>query len=102
MKHRGLSLGDKPHGYHEETGPGVLGQRGSFREEHDTFTCQHCGSIQIVRRDTPQAWCKRCMGMVCERCAPAGACHPQRNPNRQEWLEAAENRRLLRQIIDKR
>ena len=99
MKHR-LSLGDKPHGYHEETGPGVLGQRGSFREEHDTFTCQHCGSIQIVRRDTPQAWCKRCMGMVCERCAPNGACHPEHNPNREEWLEAAENRARFRRMID--
>jgi hypothetical protein len=89
-----------PHGYHEESGPGLLGQWGSFQQENDTYTCQHCGGITIVRRDTPQAWCKRCMGMVCERCAPRGACHPEDNPNREEWLEAAENRHRLRKIID--
>lgn len=100
MKPLRLSLGNRPHGYHEESGPAPLGQRGSFKQENDTYTCQHCSTITLVHRDTPQAWCKRCMGMVCERCAPNGACHPQNNPNREEWLEAAENRRLLRKIID--
>jgi len=87
-----------PHGYHVEADP----QSGGLGMENDTYTCQHCGAITIMRRGTPQAWCKRCMGMVCEACAPKGACHPERNPNREEWLEAAENRRLFRQTIDGR
>jgi hypothetical protein len=40
------------------------------------------------------------MGMVCAVCAPAGACHPEHNPNREEALEAAENRHRLRRMID--
>jgi hypothetical protein len=99
MKPLRLSLGNRPHGYHVEFDAQV-GFSGQV--ESDTYTCQHCGSITIVRRDTPQAWCKRCMGMVCESCAPQGACHPETNPNREEWLEAAENRRRLRQIVDAR
>jgi hypothetical protein len=91
----GRSLGDKPHGYHVEWDP-----QGGKPIEHDTYTCQHCGVVTIVRRDTPQAWCKRCMAMVCEACAPKGACHPQHNPNRLEWMEATENRARLRRIID--
>ena len=101
MKPLRLSLGDKPHGYHEETGPGEPGRWGSFRQEHDTYTCGHCGGLVLMCKDTPQAWCKRCMGMVCERCAPHGACHPHSNPNRQEALEAAEERYRFRQIIDR-
>jgi hypothetical protein len=100
MKPLRLSLTGKPHGYHEESGPGPSGQWGGFRLEHDTYTCQHCGIIVLQRRDTPQAWCKRCMGMVCERCAPKGACHPELNPNREEAIEAVENRRWFRQFLD--
>ena len=96
-----LSLGNKPHGYHEESGPAPLGQWGSFHQENDTYTCQHCGTLRLMRQDTPQAWCKRCMGMVCELCAPAGACNPRDNPNRQEALEAAEERARFRRIIDR-
>jgi hypothetical protein len=102
MRPTRLSLTGKPHGYHEESGPGMLGRSGSFHQEHDTHTCQHCGAITLMRKDTQQAWCKRCMGMVCEACAPRGACHPHRNPNREEWLEAMENRQRLRRIIDAR
>jgi hypothetical protein len=100
---RNLSLGDNPHGYHEETGPAPLGSWGSVHDENDTYTCQHGGGhIVIVRRDTPQAWCKRCGGMVCEYHAQFGACHPELNPNNQECFEIAENRRLFRQMIDGR
>jgi len=101
---RSLTLGDNPHGYHVEWDP-----QGGPLQEYDTYTCAHhqhhfggygVGELVIVKRGTPQAWCKRCGGMVCEACAPHGACNPETNPNRDEFMEACENRHRLRRIID--
>jgi hypothetical protein len=82
-----------PHGYYCESGPdGIV--------EHDTYMCQHGegGHMVIQKKGTVQAWCKRCMGMVCEYHAQFGACSPQ-NPNREQWLEQMEARERFRRDL---
>lgn len=84
-----LSLGDRPHGYWVEFEPGS--DSVAKKIERDTYRCQHCGfQVRHMHKMQPRAICKRCMGDVCEKCAPRGACHPQTNPNYMELLEKLE------------
>lgn len=87
-----------PHGYHVEYSV----ERDGGAKENDTYTCQHCGKIILVKdRDQPQAVCRRCDGMVCEECSPRGKCHPITNPNRDEWMDCVETLAHTREIKSK-
>lgn len=53
---------------------------GGIRQEADTFTCQHCNHIVIVRPKCDPAdlggMCRLCMKMICPKCVDVGTCDP--------------------------
>lgn len=55
---------------------------------YDTMTCQHCNSVEVIPPYSTinLTWCKKCMGLVCKRCA-AKPCDPvERKLERQEAM----------------
>ncbi len=67
-------------------------------KEHDTFSCQHCNHVVVVKPycDAADAGglCKQCMGLICGPCVDAGECTPLL-----KRIEQMEDRgRFLRQM----
>jgi hypothetical protein len=66
--------GSRPKGYLVETGPDQA------PKEADTFTCQHCCKIVIVRPFCSPSdiefggQCKGCMGLICLTCYNKPGC----------------------------
>jgi hypothetical protein len=61
--------------------------------EHDTFTCQHCGRIVVVRHGcSPEELggrCTCCGGLICPDCVGKGCDHIEKKLERAEAREKA-------------
>jgi len=53
---------------------------GGIRQEADSFTCNHCGRIVIVKPkcnpDDLGGFCRLCTKMICPKCVDIGSCDP--------------------------
>lgn len=61
-------------------GYGIIFDLNGIVEEHDTFRCEHCGRIVIVKPkcnpDDLGGMCRICMKMICPSCVDLGSCVP--------------------------
>lgn len=61
-----------------------------IRQEADTFTCNHCNKIVVVKPKCDPCdlggMCRLCEKMICPACVDLGACDPV-----EEKLKRAEN-----------
>lgn len=53
---------------------------GGVRQEADTFTCEHCNKVVIVKPKCDPCdlggMCRLCMKMICPSCVDLGNCDP--------------------------
>ena len=81
----------KPQGYATLIDPGAP----RMVEEFDTRTCSHCGRIDHVKPFSDGTdlggFCRKCSGLICQRCAikaaHTGRCRPQ-----EQWMREMEER----------
>ena len=70
--------------------------------ECDTFQCKHCQRITLIPSFTNPAdmggWCRKCEGLICERCAGLDTCRPwqeKMNAIERNW----ETDRMVSRIV---
>jgi len=82
---------------HNPGGYGIMIDVEGGTEEHDTFTCPHCNSVQIVRpgSGTKRGYCRLCDSPTCgkEKCLE---CVPFIKK-----IERYERREELRRIMER-
>jgi hypothetical protein len=65
------------------------------RQEADTFTCNHCNRVVVVKPKCDPAdlggMCRLCMKMICPDCVNIGSCDPMEK--KLERIEASDRAR---------
>lgn len=80
----------------------VISEPGKADIENDTFTCAHGNEIVVVPPGMPSvtvgAFCRACMGHICEKCAAEMEKTLKCTPF-EKRLEAAESRKRFRSAL---